>query len=162
MAGKVFAVAWPQAALKRSPSADQHNSYRKFEDHDEELTKQIVDYSYDISFEDLPADVIDRTKQLILDAIGCGFGGISSEPARIACRVAAHVRSDMGATVLGTGQQTSPDLAAFASGVMIRYLDYNDSSHAVPSKRPLSADFGMRRMCRSRWQRYFARNGHRL
>jgi 2-methylcitrate dehydratase len=33
---------------------------------------------------------------------------------------------NMPATVLGSGQQTSPELATFVNGVMIRYLDFND------------------------------------
>jgi 2-methylcitrate dehydratase len=36
------------------------------------------------------------------------------------------VQSRTPATVMVGGQQTSPDMAAFANGVMTRYLDYND------------------------------------
>ena len=63
---------------------------------------------------------------MILDAMGCAFGGYSSEPARIARELAGTVSSAHPATVIGSGQKSSPDLAAFANGVMIRYLDFND------------------------------------
>jgi 2-methylcitrate dehydratase len=39
----------------------------------------------------------------------------------------AEVTCARPATVIGSGQKTTPDLAAFANGVMIRYLDYNDN-----------------------------------
>ena len=37
------------------------------------------------------------------------------------------LRAKQGATVLFSGIRTSPDLAVFANGVMIRYLDFNDA-----------------------------------
>jgi 2-methylcitrate dehydratase len=42
----------------------------------------------------------------------------------------AEVTCARPATVIGSGQRTTPDLAAFANGVMIRYLDYNDINHS--------------------------------
>ena len=93
----------------------------------ERLTDQIVSFSGDLSFTDVPPAVVGKAKDLILDAVGCGLGALSSPPALIAQAIAATVSSTTPATVLGTGQRTSPDLAAFANGVMIRYLDYNPS-----------------------------------
>ena len=93
----------------------------------ERLTDQIVSFSQELSFADLPPAVVAKAKALVLDAVGCGLGAVSSPPALIAQAMAATVSSTMPATVLGTGQRTSPDLAAFANGVMIRYLDYNPS-----------------------------------
>jgi 2-methylcitrate dehydratase len=46
------------------------------------------------------------------------------------------VKSAASATVIVGGQQTSPDLAAFANGVMIRYLDYNDTYTGVGTCHP--------------------------
>ena len=93
----------------------------------ERLTDQIVSFSQELAFADLPPAAVAKAKDLILDALGCGLGALSSPPALIAQAMAATVSSTMPATVLGTGQRTSPDLAAFANGVMIRYLDYNPS-----------------------------------
>jgi 2-methylcitrate dehydratase len=42
-------------------------------------------------------------------------------------QVASTSTNPNGATVLTTGHKSSPDLAAFASGVMMRYLDFNDT-----------------------------------
>jgi 2-methylcitrate dehydratase len=80
-----------------------------------------------VRFEDLPGEVVAAAKVRILDTLGCAFGGYPAVPSKIAIKLARDVRSRHGATVLFTGTRTSPDLAVFANGVMIRYLDFNDA-----------------------------------
>jgi 2-methylcitrate dehydratase len=41
--------------------------------------------------------------------------------------MAKSVKGSPGATILGTTLKTSPEMAAFANGTMVRYLDYNDT-----------------------------------
>src|SRR5688572_15061461 len=41
--------------------------------------------------------------------------------------MAAETSSSRPATVIATGQKTSPDVATFANGISTRYLDYNDT-----------------------------------
>jgi 2-methylcitrate dehydratase len=79
-----------------------------------------------LRYEDLPPEVVRQAKRLIVDTIGCALGGYAGEPARIARDIADTVTSTHPATVFVSGQRTSPELAAFANGVMIRYLDFND------------------------------------
>lgn len=90
------------------------------------LAEQLGAYAADLRYEDLPPEVIHQAKRMIVDTLGCALGGFDSEPARIALDHAATITSTEPATILCTGRQTSPELAAFANGVMIRYLDYND------------------------------------
>jgi hypothetical protein len=54
-------------------------------------------------------------------------GGYTAGPSKIAIKLASDVSSKPSATVLLSGVRTSPELAAFANGVMIRYLDFNDA-----------------------------------
>jgi 2-methylcitrate dehydratase len=46
------------------------------------------------------------------------------------------VTSTEPCTLIGSGQRTSPDLATFANGVMMRYLDYNDGYTSKESGHP--------------------------
>ena len=92
----------------------------------DKIVDQLSSYTVSLSFDDLPGPVVRQAKRLILDAIGCAFGGYPSEPARIARELAGTVSSSHPATVIGSGQSSSPEMAAFANGVMIRYLDFND------------------------------------
>jgi 2-methylcitrate dehydratase len=89
-------------------------------------TRRIADYADSFTFADLPADVVHECKRHIVDTVGCALGGFDEPPGRIARALAARADVPRGARVLGTGQRTLPELAAFANGVMARYLDGND------------------------------------
>ena len=90
------------------------------------LAQRLGAWAADLRYEDLPPAVVHQAKRMIVDTLGCALGGYDSEPTRIALAQAATVTSTEPATILCSGQQTSPDLAVFANGVMIRYLDFND------------------------------------
>jgi hypothetical protein len=93
----------------------------------ESLGETLAQYAIGLNYEDLPQDVIAIAKRTILDTLGCAFGGYAAGPSRIAIKLASDISSREGATVLISGIRTSPDLAVFANGVMIRYLDFNDA-----------------------------------
>ena len=90
------------------------------------IVGQLSSYAAALRYEDLPREVVHQAKRLIIDTLGCAFGGYAGEPAKIAREIAATVTSTRPATVIVSGQRSSPDLAAFANGVMIRFLDFND------------------------------------
>lgn len=91
------------------------------------LAETLARYATELRYEDLPDDVIRIAKRAILDTIGCAFGGYTAGPSKIVIKLASDVTSKQAATVLFSGIKTSPDLAVFANGVMIRYLDFNDA-----------------------------------
>jgi 2-methylcitrate dehydratase len=87
----------------------------------------LARYATTLRYEDLPEDVIRIAKRTILDTLGCAFGGYTAGPSRIAMKLAGDVNSKRAGTILLSGIKTSPDMAVFANGVMIRYLDFNDA-----------------------------------
>ena len=100
------------------------------------ILKHLCDYALKLSYRDLPQEVIRRTKHIVMDTVGCALGGAESPPAKIARAAASEITSASPSTVLISGQKTSPDLAAFANGVMIRYLDFNDTYAGSPTCHP--------------------------
>lgn len=100
------------------------------------ILNHLCDYALKLSYRDLPQEVIRRTKQIVMDTVGCALGGAESPPAKIARAAASEITSAIPSTVLISGQETSPDLAAFANGVMIRYLDFNDTYAGSPTCHP--------------------------
>jgi 2-methylcitrate dehydratase len=90
------------------------------------VAEMLADFAVKLRYQDLPAEVIRTVKRTILDTIGCAIGGYDAEPSRIAVKLAGRVTATPAATVLCSGVKTSHDLAVFANGVMIRYLDFND------------------------------------
>jgi 2-methylcitrate dehydratase len=91
------------------------------------LGETLARFALGLKYEDLPDDVIRITKRTILDTFGCAFGGYMAGPSKIAMKLAGDVSARQSATVLFSGIRTSPDLAVFTNGVMIRYLDFNDA-----------------------------------
>ncbi|MFZ4507260.1 MAG: MmgE/PrpD family protein [Fimbriimonas sp.] len=91
------------------------------------LAHKISEFACNLAYEDLTAEAIHEVKRRLIDSVGCAMGAWTSEPVKIARSLASFSSSDMGATVIGTRETTSPDLAAFANGTMFRYLDYNDT-----------------------------------
>jgi 2-methylcitrate dehydratase len=81
-----------------------------------------------LTYENLSKSVVHVVKRHVIDALGCALGCYHLEPARIARAHALEVASTPGATLLGTRHRSSPELAAFANGVMVRYLDFNDTN----------------------------------
>jgi len=105
----------------------------------DQIVDYLSDYAASLSFTDLPAEVVHHTKRMLIDTLGCAIGGYASEPSTMARALAATISSQQPATVLGSGQQTSLELATFANGVMIRYLDFNDGYTSKESGHPSDA-----------------------
>ena len=90
-------------------------------------TEMLAAYACRLSFEDLGFKTVHQVKRTLVDTVGCAMGGFVSEPAKIARGMASSITSTTPSRVLGTNEYTSPDMAGFANGVMVRYLDCNDS-----------------------------------
>jgi 2-methylcitrate dehydratase len=82
-----------------------------------------------IRYEDLSKEVVEQTKTLLLDSVGCLMGGFDGAPSAAARRVVQELGGNPAATVFGTKMRTTAPLAAFANGTALRYLDYNDGYH---------------------------------
>ena len=90
------------------------------------IVELLSSYAASLRYEDLPPEVVQQAKRLIVDSVGCALGGYTSAPAQIARELAGMVTSSQPATVIGSGQRSSLDMATFANGVMLRFLDFND------------------------------------
>ncbi len=91
---------------------------------------RIADYTSRLQFSDLPATVVHETKRRVIDTLGVALGAYDAEPSRIArdmARRVAAANGERGGRILGTDHRTLPEFAAFANGVMGRYLDGNDT-----------------------------------
>lgn len=93
----------------------------------DKLTRQLAAYASELSYADLSPAAVDATKRIILDLVGCALGAARAEPAAIARSLALEVTARHPATLMVTGEQTTPDLAAFVNGVLVRYQDFSDA-----------------------------------
>ena len=93
----------------------------------DKTTEILSKYSCELTYDQLPPEVVQQVKRTLVDTFGCAMGGYLSEPAKIARRMASEISSTSPSRIIGTEDYSSMDLAGFANGVMVRYLDCNDS-----------------------------------
>jgi 2-methylcitrate dehydratase len=99
-------------------------------------TETLSRYVASLRYEDLSPRTVHDTKRHLIDSLGCAMGAYGSEPAAIARRVAPVSRGALSARLLGEGRPTTPEAAAFANSVMVRFLDANDTYIARGSGHP--------------------------
>jgi 2-methylcitrate dehydratase len=91
------------------------------------LAENLAEYVHSVDYDAVPENVIHETKKRIIDSLGCGIGAFNEGPVKISRKVAESARDLQGSTIFGTRKRTTPDLAAFVNGIMVRYFDYNDT-----------------------------------
>lgn len=110
-------VGWPLAVRAQRPAIGGDGPT---------IAEDIARWVADLRYEELPPDVIERAKRVLLDTLGCALGAIGAEPVRMAQQVVAMQGGNPQATILGVGRKVSCDQAAFLNAMALRYLDYND------------------------------------
>lgn len=100
------------------------------------IARRIADWVLGLRYEQLPARTVHEAKRRILDSLGTTLGAYRSRPAQIARATGKAVPASKGAVIWGTPDRTTPDLAAFANGTMVRYLDYNDTYLSLEPAHP--------------------------
>ncbi len=100
------------------------------------VIEQFSGYAEALSYADLSPSAIHATKHRVIDSLGCVLGAYLEEPCKIARRMCLPVDSAFSARVIGSLMRTAPDSAAFANGLMGRYLDFNDSIRIVGVGHP--------------------------
>ena len=91
------------------------------------ITSEIVQRCHNLTYNDLPPDVIDRTKYLLLDYIGVAARGALSDSSLPVQRVISSLdKSRDGAVVFGTDIRANPPYAALANGIASHSLELDD------------------------------------
>src|SRR5205823_7408010 len=88
-----------------------------------------------LRYEDLPAPVVHEVKRRFIDSFATAVGAMDADAFAIARRCALRVSSDPGASLLGGGR-SSVEWATFVNGLLIRYLDYNDTYLSLEPAHP--------------------------
>jgi 2-methylcitrate dehydratase len=99
------------------------------------LARRLADYACQLRFEDLPAPVIHEVKRRFIDSIATACGAMDADAYHIARRCAARFHSEPEVSMFGGGQ-SSVEWATFVNGLLIRYLDYNDTYLSLEPAHP--------------------------
>jgi len=103
------------------------------------LITELAVFANGVRFADLPDDVVEETKRIVLDSIGCALAGVTHMKGKIGLAFARQLVGHPHATVIGYGDRLSYMGAAFANGELINALDMDPilpPGHVAPYVLP--------------------------
>jgi len=89
--------------------------------------RRLVDYAGRTDYAALAPAVVHEIKRHLIDTFASALGAYDDPVSAMARSVAGRYRSDDTARIWGSGVVTTPEMAAFANGVMTRTLDISDT-----------------------------------
>jgi 2-methylcitrate dehydratase len=99
------------------------------------LANRLAEYANQLTFEALPVAVVHEAKRRFVDSFATAVGAMDADAYQIARRCATRVQGTPGATLLGGGK-SSVEWATLVNGLLIRYLDYNDTYLSLEPAHP--------------------------
>ena len=115
----------PHTAVGYKYTAKRHSGNGPMDD----TTRKIVRFVTDYNDSKMTESVVRAVNRTMLDSIAALITGFEEEQVRIAARMSTYAQPvGLKATVLGYGISTTPELATFANGCMVRATDFNDNA----------------------------------
>ena len=96
----------------------------------------LAEYSHRTAWENMATETVHEVKRRTLDSIGVAVAAFDKDAPSIARAYAVELTHPDGATLWGLETRVAPEAAAFANGVMVRYLDYNDTYLSLEPLHP--------------------------
>jgi 2-methylcitrate dehydratase PrpD len=92
-------------------------------------TKTLARFAAETRYPDLPPEVVEQAKLLMLDAVGCALAGytVASEEVSWVIRLVKTQGGSGPATIFCDGSKTSPAFAALANSTMVHTVDFDDT-----------------------------------
>lgn len=95
----------------------------------------LARYAHEFRQQRLPDAIVATVRQRFIDSLACILGAYDAAPVKAAVCYAAANPAKLS-SVFGTALQTTPEIAAFANGSMVRFLDYNDGYMGLEPGHP--------------------------
>jgi 2-methylcitrate dehydratase len=102
---------------------------------DSTVAMRLAHYAHAFRKQRLPDEIIHLVRQRFIDSLACVLGAYGATPVKAALGYAA-ANPATTASVFGTNLQTTAEIAAFANGLMVRFLDYNDGYMGLEPGHP--------------------------
>src|SRR5688572_1252838 len=93
---------------------------------DNRYTRDVAAFVSTLRFEQIPSEVIERIKLLILDSLGCALYSVDLEWSQILMRTLSQVDSTPACRVWGTSRRLSAPHAALVNGTLIQGFELDD------------------------------------
>ncbi|MFC2019124.1 MmgE/PrpD family protein [Chloroflexota bacterium] len=99
-----------------------------------EITEALAAFAATIKFSDLPQSLLEDTRRIVLDSIGCAIGGLTTDRGQIALELARRLGGPGESTLMGTSDRVAVTNAAYANAELINAQDFDAicASHCCP------------------------------
>src|ERR1700737_4512291 len=117
--------------LRPHTSPGYHNDYNRLGANGpmDDTTRKVVKFVHDFNESNLTGSAVQAINRTMIDSMAAVIAGFEAPPCRIAARMGRlYPAGEMKSTILGYGISTTPELAAFANGCLIRQTDFNDNA----------------------------------
>lgn len=92
----------------------------------------VARFVAETDYHDLPPEIVDRTKHLVLDGLACGLVGAKLPWSRTAVDAVTELEGDGPATIWGWGRGTTPTSAALLNGTFVQGFELDDYHELGP------------------------------
>lgn len=106
------------------------------------LTQHLAEFIVNTQASHIPANVMEASRDALIDTVGCALAGSLDEVAEISLRYVSELGSRHEAGIWGTHVATTMAEAAFVNGIFGHALDFDDvhaSVHGHPSTTMIPA-----------------------
>lgn len=91
-------------------------------------TEFLAEFIAKTSWEDIPAEALQKSKWPVLDSLAVTFGGLPHEVGKTIVAFVKELGGNPASTILGDGHRTSAPWAAYANGTLAHAIDYDDTN----------------------------------
>jgi 2-methylcitrate dehydratase PrpD len=97
---------------------------------------RYAEYVSQVQYEDLPDEVAERAKELILDSVGCALGAALTNAGKANLRFAEAIQGRTESTVIGGKLRIDRTKAAFVNSQLANLLDFDDTYDVMGPGHP--------------------------
>lgn len=102
-------------------------------------TEELATFVRSVSYDSLPAAVVEELKKRVLDSVGIGIGALGAEPVEVVGTRVTEFERGGPCRLWGRDETVPPAQAAMHNTALTRYLDFMDSFLA-PGETPHPSD----------------------
>ncbi|WP_254536308.1 MmgE/PrpD family protein [Halomarina litorea] len=102
-------------------------------------TDELATFAGEVSFDELPDEVVEELKKRVLDSLGIAVGAMGATPVEQVRRTVEGANADGACRLWGSDRRAPSDDAAMLNTALVRYLDFMDSFLA-PGETPHPSD----------------------
>ena len=93
----------------------------------DQTTERLAAFAAQMNFDSLPVATVHEWKRRLIDTLAAAMAGYGDPVCKMARSVARKRPSDPAASIWGSDASAAPEMAAFANGVMLRFMDISDT-----------------------------------